>query len=108
MSKKLQETIKEILLNINVNNNIISKQTLIYYNKYILAQKLYLPIVEKIIEQKILGIKFDFPALNTIEGIETKEKYINIVYNNLKECLYEKYNTPIFINLFDIKIYFLN
>ena len=92
-SKKLQKTIKEILANINVDNNIISKQTLIYYNKYILAQKIYLHIVEKNIEQKIVGIKFDFPALNTIEGIDIKDKYVNIVYNNLKDCLYEKYNS---------------
>ena len=51
------------------------------------------PQLSKFIEQKIVGIKFDFPALNTIEGIDTKDKYVNIVYNNLKDCPYEKYNS---------------
>ena len=95
-SQKLQSIIKNILENINIdNNNILDKQTLISINKFKLAQKIYLAIIEKIIEQKIEGYKFDFPELNKISGINIDEKYAKVVHNNLKEFLYEKYNSLI-------------
>ena len=98
-SKKLQNIIKEILSNINMNNNFLSKQTLKYINNYIYAQKIYLPLLEKTIEQKISGFNFNFPELDTIPNIKSENGYENIVYNNLKEELYEKYNNlKIFVN----------
>ena len=89
-SKNLQKIIKEVLSNINMENNFLSKQTLKYIDNYILAQKIYLPLLEKTIEQKILGFNFDFPGLDTIQNIESEDDYKNVVYNDLKEELYEK------------------
>ena len=98
-SKNLQKIIKEVLSNINMENNFLSKQTLKYIDNYILAQKIYLPLLEKTIEQKILGFNFDFPGLDTIQNIESEDDYKSVVYNDLKEELYEKYNSlKIFVN----------
>ena len=92
-SKKLREKIEETLSGIDLDNNYLSKETVNYINNYKCAQKIYLSIIEKTIEQKILGFKINFPDLNKIPNINNKNKYENVVYNNLKEELYEKYNS---------------
>ena len=97
-SKKLNNIIEEILSYINMNNNDLNKQTLNFVNKYKLAQKIYLTIIEKTIEHKISGFKLDFPELGKISNIISEDNYKEVVYNNLKEELFENYN--------NLKIYF--
>ena len=97
-SKKLNNIIEEILSYINMNNNDLNKQTLNFVNKYKLAQKIYLTIIEKTIEHKISGFKLVFPELGKISNIISENNYKEVVYNNLKEELFEKYNS--------LKIYF--
>ena len=92
--KKLNAKIEEILSNIDMEYNNLNKSTLSYIKKYKLAQKIYLPIIEKTIEQKILHFNFDFLKLdNSLNNIIDEENYKNVIYNNLKEELYEKYNS---------------
>ena len=97
-SKKLNNIIEEILSYINMNNNDLNKQTLNFVNKYKLAQKIYLTIIEKTIEHKISDFKLDFPELGKISNIISEDNYKEVVYNNLKEELFENYN--------NLKIYF--
>ena len=98
-SKKLQMIIKEILSYINMDNNFFSEKTLKYINNYKLAQRIYLPLIEKIIERKSLSYKFDFPELKILSNINSKDDYEKVAYNNLKEELYEKYNSlKIYVN----------
>ena len=100
-SKKMKEIINSLLANILLENKL-SLECQSYINKYKLAQKIYLPISEKIIEQKINGFSFTFPELKSFPDINPKDKYAEIIYNNLKEELYEKYNSlEVFCN--DIK-----
>ena len=66
--------------------NNLNKSTLSYIKKYKLAQKIYLPIIEKTIEQKILYFNFDFPNLdnslnNTIDE-ENKSRQELIDFDN--------------------------